>query len=72
VLSVSDNGRGIAADERGRVQQRFYRSASADSSGSGLGLSIVSRIAELHGGSIEFVHPTADSGASLRVLLPAA
>jgi signal transduction histidine kinase len=72
VLKVSDNGRGIAAEERERVEQRFYRSASADSSsasGSGLGLSIVRRIADLHGGTMDIV-AAAVNGVSLRVYLP--
>ncbi|MCF8200123.1 MAG: GHKL domain-containing protein, partial [Sulfuritalea sp.] len=56
LLSVSDNGCGIADDERERVKQRFYRSATADFSGSGLGLSIVKRIAELHGGALDIKH----------------
>ena len=72
VLTVSDNGRGIAADERGQVQQRFFRSASAGSSGSGLGLSIVSRIAELHGGSLNIGAPASGKGISLLVQLPLA
>ena len=92
VLIVSDNGRGIAADERERVQQRFYRSASADpgdagpqsgipgmqgtathnSPGSGLGLSIVQRITELHGGTLDIGSPTSAQGVSLLVSLPLA
>lgn len=70
VLSVGDNGRGIADDERERVKQRFYRSASADFPGSGLGLSIVKRIAELHGGTLEIQPATSGSGALLQVNLP--
>jgi len=75
VLTVSDNGCGIAGDQRERVQQRFYRSASADSaasSGSGLGLSIVRRIAELHGASFDVGSPTTGNGALLRLRLPLA
>ena len=80
VLCVSDNGRGIAADERGRVLQRFYRSAGADpgdepmhqASGSGLGLSIVSRITELHGGKLEIGSPATGKGVSALVHLPLA
>lgn len=69
MLTVSDNGRGIGADERELVQQRFYRSVSADSSGSGLGLSIVRRIAELHGGTIH-IAAAAGGGVALQVHLP--
>lgn len=76
VLTVNDNGRGIAEAERGHVQQRFYRGASADSGddrpGSGLGLSIVSRIVELHGGAIEIGPPASGNGVALRVSLPLA
>lgn len=73
VLSVSDNGRGIAADEREHVQQRFYRGGSGaaeNSVGSGLGLSIVKRIAELHGGTIEIDLPHSGQGLLARVSLP--
>jgi len=65
----------FAADWRERVQQRFYRGASADfcsSAGSGLGLSIVRRIAELHGGTLDIGSPTAGNGALLRLFLPLA
>ena len=50
VLSVRDTGRGIPADERPRVFDRFYRAGNAaDVSGSGLGLAIVKSIADRHG-----------------------
>jgi signal transduction histidine kinase len=71
VLSVSDNGRGIAEDERTRVQQRFYSGPRTESSGSGLGLSIVRRIADLHGGSMD-IAPATGGGVSLRISLPLA
>lgn len=65
----------FAADWRERVQQRFYRGASADfcpSAGSELGLSIVRRIAELHGGTFEIGSPAAGNGALVRLFLPLA
>jgi len=72
VLTVSDNGCGIEAERRERVQQRFYRGAGANSSGSGLGLSIVARIVELHGGTLAIDSPTAGNGLALRIGLPLA
>lgn len=55
-LSVTDNGRGIARDELGKVFQRFYRadqSRNRQTGGTGLGLSIACWIAQRHGGWIE-------------------
>lgn len=77
LLTVSDNGRGIAAAERELVLQRFYRSAIDDqerngAAGSGLGLSIVRRIIELHHGRLEIGSPATGQGVELRVSLPLA
>lgn len=47
-IQVLDNGPGIAAEYLARIGERFYRPAGQDASGSGLGLSIVGRIASLH------------------------
>lgn len=48
-LTVEDNGPGIPEAERGRVLRRFYRlEQSRTTPGSGLGLSLVSAIADLH------------------------
>lgn len=48
ILEVIDSGPGIPPEERARVFDRFYRGASVEVSGSGLGLSIVKRIAQQH------------------------
>jgi len=47
-LSIADSGPGIPETERSKIFNRFYRSLGTKESGSGLGLSIVTRIAELH------------------------
>jgi two-component system sensor histidine kinase QseC len=50
-LRVADDGQGVPVEERGRLFDRFHRGSralSGASGGSGLGLSIVQRIAELH------------------------
>jgi signal transduction histidine kinase len=53
LLEVSDSGPGIAAPDRERVFDRFYRRAAAQEDGTGLGLAIVKAIAERHGARIE-------------------
>ncbi|HXR02873.1 MAG TPA: HAMP domain-containing sensor histidine kinase, partial [Pseudomonas sp.] len=52
-LSVRDNGPGIAAGERERVFDAFYRSLGSHETGSGLGLSIVKAIAERNGARVQ-------------------
>ena len=71
VVEVRDRGVGIAPDERDLVFDRFYRATAARSKpGSGLGLSIVRQIAELHGGTIELL-PRDGGGTIARLTLPA-
>ncbi|WP_343072395.1 HAMP domain-containing sensor histidine kinase [Roseibium litorale] len=53
ILSVADNGPGIAEEDRDRVAGRFVRlDASRTRPGYGLGLSLVKAIARLHGGNL--------------------
>lgn len=66
-LSVSDNGPGIPPPELDRVVERFYRSAGTRASGSGLGLSIVKRIAEIHAASLQLV--PGKEGGGLNVIV---
>lgn len=51
-LSVADSGPGLSADERETVFGRFIRGQASAGDGSGLGLSIVSEIASLHGAHV--------------------
>jgi two-component system sensor histidine kinase MprB len=52
-IQVCDRGRGVSAEERQRVFDRFYRSDSARAQpGSGLGLAIVKEIVTLHNGTV--------------------
>jgi signal transduction histidine kinase len=63
-LLISDGGHGIPAAERGRVFERLYRlEKSRTTPGSGLGLSLVKAVADLHGASIEL----SDNGPGLVV-----
>nr|WP_313676304.1 HAMP domain-containing sensor histidine kinase [Mycolicibacterium sp.] len=73
-LIVSDQGPGIAPDERDLVFERFYRSTSARAMpGSGLGLAIVKQIVVRHGGAIRIGETSPGSeppGTTFYVLLP--
>lgn len=53
IVMVRDRGRGIPADELDRVFEKFYRgTGSADTRGAGVGLYLVRRIIEQHGGRV--------------------
>lgn len=67
LLSVLDQGPGIAPEFRSRVLDRFYRKPGTEQSGSGLGLSIIAEICALHGGSIS-LHD-GDDGKGLKVVI---
>jgi signal transduction histidine kinase len=69
-LSVEDNGPGVAAADLPRLFDRFYRTdKSRRAGGSGLGLSIVRQVAELHGGSAG-AEPVKPHGLRVFVTLP--
>lgn len=55
---VSDNGNGVLPEDLQKLGQRFYRPAGQNEKGSGLGLSIVNRIAELHHYSVRYNNNT--------------
>lgn len=52
VLSVSDNGSGIAAEDLGRIFEPFYSKKVMGRSGTGLGLAVVWNVVQDHGGYI--------------------
>ena len=73
-LSVADTGEGIAAEDRARVFDRFYRgekSRSRESGGAGLGLAIARGIVEAHHGTIE-VESALGRGSRFIITLAAA
>jgi two-component system sensor histidine kinase QseC len=70
LLEVSDSGPGIPPAERESALRRFHRLAGQEIEGSGLGLSIVARIAELHGASLELADGFGGVGLTVRLRLP--
>jgi len=70
-LEVADTGIGIPEDEQALLFRRFFRARNAHGqgvSGSGLGLVIVKRVAEIHGGSVE-ISSVEGSGTTVTVCL---
>lgn len=70
VLTVDDEGSGIAAADRSRVFDRFWRAPGASNGGTGLGLAIARWVVLRHGGSI-VVGDAPSGGARFEVRLPA-
>jgi signal transduction histidine kinase len=65
-LTIEDTGVGISADKLDRIFDLYY---TTKPEGSGIGLSIVYRIVQLHGGEVE-VQSLEGRGTTFRVLLP--
>ena len=73
IISVNDEGFGIAGEHFPRLFERFYRvdkSRSRDEGGTGLGLAIVKHIAQVHNGTIE-VESTPGKGSTFTIKIPA-
>ncbi|MCP9938921.1 ATP-binding protein [Synechococcus sp. Cruz CV12-2-Slac-r] len=70
LISITDQGDGICQSEREQALMPFHRldSSRSGSGHCGLGLAIASRVAELHGGKLEFRDPP-DGGFSVCLLL---
>ena len=71
VLTIQDNGAGIALGERDRVFDAFYRTLGSEQVGAGLGLSIVKAVLDRIGADIvlSFSDEAAASGLCVRVLI---
>jgi two-component system, OmpR family, sensor kinase len=77
-LSVTDDGAGIASEERERVLAPFYRADRArspsDAAGIGLGLTLARRVAEVHGGTIAIgpreSEPGRERGCRVTITIP--
>ncbi len=66
IISVTDAGPGVSAAARDRMFEPFF---TTKATGTGLGLAIARRIAQDHGGRIEFDNPAAGGGACFRLHL---
>nr|WP_088318946.1 HAMP domain-containing sensor histidine kinase [Kineosporia sp. R_H_3] len=70
-LVVADSGPGIAPDELPHVLERFWRGRDRHAvAGSGVGLAVVARLVEAHGGTVDVTSDGA-SGTTVTVTLPA-
>ncbi len=68
-VKVRDTGPGIPEEIQQQIFERFYRNSSS-ASGSGLGLSITKRIAEIHGATIEMENCSDPDGLEISVRFP--
>jgi len=70
ILTVADDGPGIAAEDRPHIFERFYRAASAQATGgSGIGLAVAKQLVAAHHGQIDLSPAT--TGTTVVVTLPA-
>jgi len=70
IIEVSDNGLGIAKNQRDRVFVIFQRLTRNHSDGSGMGLAICKKIVQIHGGRITVTDSAVDKGTTFRIELP--
>jgi two-component system sensor histidine kinase TctE len=70
ILSVQDNGPGVAPELMPRLGERFFRAVGNNHEGSGLGLAIVREIAERHGAEVAFSNHAEPHGLRVEVRFP--
>jgi two-component system sensor histidine kinase QseC len=69
LVRITDAGPGLSADQRANIGRRFYRAPGTQAPGSGLGLSIVRRVLDLHRGTIQLDTPPSGIGLQVTVAL---
>lgn len=73
VVTVTDTGDGLTADQLDRVFERFYRADAArarDAAGAGIGLTISRSLAIAHGGTLTAASPGPGRGSTFTLTLP--
>jgi signal transduction histidine kinase len=73
IVQVSDQGAGLSPEDISRLFGRFQRLSAKPTAGetsTGLGLSIVKRIVDLHGGRVEVDSAGPGKGAMFKMILP--
>jgi len=71
ILAVGDSGPGISPEDLAQLFDRYHRPHNSRGEGSGLGLCISRRLAELHGGTLDGTSPGLGKGATFTLELPA-
>jgi len=74
VIRIADEGAGLSPEDLGRLFGRFQRLSAkptAGESSTGLGLSIVKRIIDMHGGQVTAASAGPGQGSTFTVILPA-
>lgn len=73
VLTVYDNGPGVPKEDETKVFNRFHRcenELTRESTGTGLGLSLVKELVESNGGTIALYHPENGTGFGVEIHIP--
>jgi two-component system sensor histidine kinase QseC len=72
VLSVEDSGPGLSPSDLARLGERFFRVVGSGETGSGLGWSIVRRVAAVHGAALQAQRSTRLGGLAVQAVFPPA
>jgi signal transduction histidine kinase len=73
VIRVADEGAGLSPEDLGRLFGRFQRLSAKPTAGestTGLGLSIVKRIIDMHGGEVTAASAGPGQGSTFTIILP--
>ena len=73
IIRITDEGAGLSPEDLGRLFGRFQRLSAkptAGESSTGLGLSIVKRIIDMHGGEVTAASPGPGQGSTFTITLP--